>query len=124
MPWCALIPPSCLTVWASRAVPRPSLEIFRFGEYCETARGTEIDFLTIHSPWQGWGLVVIDREARKSLLWETNHPLVDMLAWFVNVDLSLQAVVDMATIDRGLLVTMIYIGVVVDELEHEHQGVS
>ncbi len=49
------------------------------GEYCENVRRTEIDFPTKHSPWQGWCLALTE----KSLLWETNHPFIDMLAWFV-----------------------------------------
>jgi len=47
-------------------------------EYCETVRDTEIDFQAIYSPWQGWGLALTEKP-RKSLLWETNHPFVNML---------------------------------------------
>src|SRR5258706_1450643 len=52
-------------------------------EYCETARCTEIDFRITHSLSQGWSLALTEKP-RKSLLWETKHPFVDMLTWFVN----------------------------------------
>ena len=54
---------------------------------------------------------------------------VDMLAWFVKIGLSLQAVVDRATLDHGLAVTMILSGVAAAGQysivpEHEDLGVA